>query len=74
MSIIDSITGIFSSKEEPKKAPARKVASRKAKPGGSGTVVKKPGATAAMAAHSKDRGASGKSGKPKTAAKKKAAH
>jgi hypothetical protein len=73
MSIIDSITGIFSSKEEPKKAAAKKAASRKAQPRKAATAVKKTGAAPAMASHSKDGAANGKSGQPKGPAKKKAA-
>jgi len=75
MSIIDSITGIFSSKEEPKKAPTKKAASSKAQPKKATIAVKKTGAAPAMASHSRDSAAKGKSGhsNSKGSAKKKAA-
>lgn len=73
MSIIDSITGIFSSKKEPKKAPAKKADASKAQPKKATTAVKKTGAAPAMAFHSKDSTAKGKSGHSNGPAKKKAA-
>jgi hypothetical protein len=77
MSIIESITGIFSSKKEPKKARERKAAPKSDAPkraSAGSSAAKKTGAAPAMSAHSKDAASKGKSGQPKAPAKKKAAH
>ncbi|TJV69341.1 MAG: hypothetical protein E5X76_25310 [Mesorhizobium sp.] len=67
MSIIESITGIFSSKEEPRKARQRKAApksdtSKNASAGSS--AGKKTDAAPAMSAHSNDTASKGESRRP----------
>jgi len=81
MSIIDSITGIFTSKKEPKKTPAKRGAPAKVAPKNAAaekaapaTVAKRTGSAPAMAAHSKDAASRGKSGQSKAASAKKSAH
>jgi len=77
MSIIESITGIFSSKKEPKKARERKAAPKSDAPkraSAGSSAAKKTGAAPAMSAHSKDAASKGKSGQPNAPAKKAAGH
>lgn len=73
MSIIETITGIFSTKEDPKKARQTKAAAPK-RAAAKSSAAKKTGAAPAMSNHSKDAASKGKSGQPKAPTKKKAAN